>query len=187
MWVFLVKITKNLILNVAHHGCATMKMFHSRSPKTVFKGISYLFILLNNLFVSCTRILLWKKDSMKELCKNYLKIFVIKLRGMLHACRKDHFCFYKYFTNQTFTFINSKVVYVKKHLAYQVYHLEETKFLIPLNVLYRDQTIKLAVGTIAEPLHTWLKGVFTNLSTQNAIWVYLKETDKENGPKPYTI
>ena len=91
---------------------------------------------------------------MKELCKNYLKIFVIKLRGILHACRKDHFCFYKYFTNQTFTFINSKVVYVKKHLAYQVYHLEETKFLIPLNVLYRDQTIKLAVGTIAEPLHT---------------------------------
>ena len=169
MWVFLLKITTKLILNVAHHCCATMTMFHSRSLKTAFKGISYIFILWNNLFLSCTRILLWKKDSMKELCKNHLKIFLIKLCGILHARRKDHFCFYKYFTNQTFTFINSKVVYVKKHLAYQVYHLEKTKFLLSLNVLYRGQTIKLAVGTMAEPLHTWLKGVFRNLSTQNAI------------------
>ena len=181
------KITVKLILNVAHHCCATMTMFHSRSLKTAFKGISYIFILWNNLFLSCTRILLWKKDSMKELCKNHLKIFLIKLCGILHARRKDHFCFYKYFTNQTFTFINSKVVYVKKHLAYQVYHLEKTKFLLSLNVLYRGQTIKLAVGTMAEPLHTWLKGVFRNLSTQNAIRVYLKETDKENGPKPHTV
>ena len=86
---------------------------------------------------------------MKELCKNHLKIFLITLCGILHARRKDHFCFYKYFTNQTFTFINSKVVYVKKHLTYQV-----IKFLLSLNVLYRGQTIKLAVGTMAEPLHT---------------------------------
>ena len=172
-----VKITTKLILNVAHHGCATMKMFHSRSLKTVSKCISYLFPWK----------LLWKKDSMKELRKNHLKIFLIKLCGILHARRKDHFCFYKYFTNQTFTFINSKVVYVKKHLAYQVYHLEKTKFLLSLNVLYRGQTIKLAVGTMAEPLHTWLKGVFRNLSTQNAIRVYLNETDKENGPKFHTV
>ena len=98
-----------------------------------------------------------------------------------------HFGFYKYFTNQTFTFINSKVVYVKKHLTYQVYHLKKTKFLLSLNVLCRGQTIKLAVGTMAEPLHTWLKGVFRNLSTQNAIRVYLKETDQENGPKPHAV
>ena len=122
------------------------------------------FLPLFKLFVSCTRKLLWKEDSMKELCKNHLKIFLITLCGILHARRKDHFCFYKYFTNQTFTFINSKVVYVKKHLTYQV-----IKFLLSLNVLYRGQTIKLAVGTMAEPLHTWLKGVFRNLSTQNAI------------------
>ena len=169
-----------MILNVAHHCCAAMRIFHSRSLKTAFKGISYLFILWNNLFVSCTRILLWKKDSMKELCKNHLKIFLIKLCRNLHARRKNHFCFYKYFTNQTFTFINSKIVYVKKHLAYQVYHLS-------LNVLYRGQTIKLAAATMAEPLHTWLKGIFRNLSTQNAIRVHFKETDKENGPKPHTV
>ena len=48
----------------------------------------------------------------------------------------------------------STVVYVKKHLVYQVYQLEKTKFLLSLNVLYRGQTIKLAVGTMAEPLHT---------------------------------
>ena len=71
LWVFPVKITTMPILNVAHHGCVTMKMFHSRSPKMAFKGISYLFILWNNLFVSCTRRFLWKEDSMKELCKNH--------------------------------------------------------------------------------------------------------------------
>ena len=92
----------------------------------------------------------------------------------------------KTFQIKLFTFINSKVIYVEKNLAYHVYHLEKTKFLLSLNVLYRSQTIKLTVGTMAEPLHTWLKGVFRNLSTQNAIRVYLKETDKKNGPKPHT-
>ena len=172
-----VKITTKLILNVAHHGCATMKMFHSRSLKTVSKCISYLF----------TWKLLWKKDSMKELRKNHLKIFLINLCGILHARRKDHFWFYKYFTNQTFTFINSKVVYVKKHLAYQVYHLDKTKFLLPLNVLYRHQTIKLAVGTMAEPLRTWLKGAFRNLSTQNAISVYSKETWRKRAKTSHSL
>ena len=167
---------------------ATMKMFHSRSFKTAFVYRRFLpFYLTEQLICILYQNTLWKKESMKELCKNHLKIFLIKLCGILHARRKDHFCFYKYFTNQTFTFINSKVVYVKKHLAYQVYHLEKTKFLLSLNVLYRGQTIKLAIGTMAEPLHTWLKGVFRNLSTQNAIRVYLKETDKENGPKPHTV
>ena len=32
----------------------------------------------------------------------------------IHA-EKDHICFYKNPTNQTFTFVSSKVVYVKKH------------------------------------------------------------------------
>ena len=83
-----------------------------------------------------------------------MKRFLIKLCGTLHARRKDDFCFYKHFANQTFTFINSKVVYVKNHLTYQGYRLEKTKFLLSLNVLYRGQTIKLAVGTMEEPLHT---------------------------------
>ena len=108
---------------------------------------------------------------------------VAHLCRILHARRKNHFCFYRYFTSQTFTFINSTAVYVKKHLTYQVYHLEKAKFLLSLNVLYRGQTIKLAVGTMADPLHTWLKGVFRNLSTQNAIRVYLKETIKKMGRK----
>ena len=72
----------------------------------------------------------------------------------MHTERIISILFYKYFTNQTFTFINSKVVYVKKHLACEVHHLEKIKFLLSLNVLYRGQTIKLAVGTMAEPLHT---------------------------------
>ena len=42
----------------------------------------------------------------------------------------------------------------KKHLAYQIKHRYETKFPLPLNVLYRPQTIKLAIKTMAEPLNT---------------------------------
>ena len=40
---------------------------------------------------------------------------------------------------------------------------------------------------MAKPLHTSLKDVFRNLSTQNVIRVYLKETDKENGTNPHTV
>ena len=36
------------------------------------------------------------------------------------------------------------------------------KFPLPLNVLYHYQTTKLGVETMAEPLHTWLKDVYTN-------------------------
>ena len=37
----------------------------------------------------------------------------------------------------TFNFIRIKVVSFKKHLAYQVYDSQETKFSLSLNVLYR--------------------------------------------------
>ena len=57
-------------------------------------------------------------------------------------------------TLQTKLLPYSKVVYFKKHLAYQVQHLWETKFPLPMNVHYHHQTIKLAVGAIVEPLHT---------------------------------
>ena len=36
------------------------------------------------------------------------------------------------------------------------------------------QKIKLEEGTMAEPLHTSLKDIFRNFSTQTAISVYLK-------------
>ena len=45
---------------------------------------------------------------------------------------------------------------VKKHLAYQVQEAQKTKFPLPLNVSYRHQTIKLAVGAMTEPLYTYL-------------------------------
>ena len=94
-----------------------MKMFHSWSPKVAFKAISYLFILMEQLIcILYQKTFMKKKDFMEGLCKNDLKIFLIKLCRILHARRKDNFCFYEDFTNQTFTFISSKVVYVKKNL-----------------------------------------------------------------------
>ena len=45
LWVFLTKIATKLILNVTHHGLRTLKMFHSRLPKTAlamfFTSLSY--------------------------------------------------------------------------------------------------------------------------------------------------
>ena len=62
-----------------------------------------------------------------------------------------HLYFYKNYTIQTFNFISSKVVCFKKHLAYQVSKdPQETKYPQPLNVSYRCQTIKFAVGAQQE-------------------------------------
>ena len=64
---------------------------------------------------------------------------------------KAHLCFYKNSRIQSFAFIRSKLVYFKKHLSYHVYDQQESKFALPLNVSYRRQTIKFAVGAITEP------------------------------------
>ena len=58
-----------------------------------------------------------KKNCIKELWKNHFKMF---LNYAEFRIKKDNLCFYKTFTNQIFPFISSKVVYFKKHLAYQV-------------------------------------------------------------------
>ena len=87
---------------------------------------------------------------LKHYVKNHLKINYVESR--IHV-GVDHLCFCKDFTNQTITFINSKVVYFMNHLTYQILHPQETKLLLPLNNLYRHQTIKIAVGTMAGRLH----------------------------------
>ena len=57
---------------------------------------------------------------MKELCKNNLKILFFKLNYVEFPinAQKNYFCFYENSSNDTFTFINCKVAYFKKHLAY---------------------------------------------------------------------
>ena len=54
----------------------------------------------------------------------------------------------KIFSNQTFTFISSKLVYFKKHLTYQILAPLGNEPL-PLNVSYCRQTNKLA-GTMEQ-------------------------------------
>ena len=62
---------------------------------------------------------------------------------------KGHVYFYKNSTNQTFTFISSKVVYFKK------YHTSTASLgnEVSTTVKYSDhrQTIKFAAGPMAEP------------------------------------
>ena len=95
----------------------------------------------------------------------------------IHAL-KGHFCFYKNSAIQTFPFISRKVVYLKKHLAYQVWQISKRKFKLLLNVPYPWQTIKLEVGEMVEPLHTSLKDVLKNLLLE-CIW----KDNYINGPK----
>ena len=53
----------------------------------------------------------------------------------------------------------TKVVYFKKHLAYQIRNPQKAKFPLPLNVPYHCQIIKPANGTKVQPLHIWLNNI----------------------------
>ena len=103
-------------------------------------------------FASYSRKLLQKRIVLNNCEKNHLKINYEKFH--IYA-EKDHIYFYKNSTNQTFTFISRKVVYLKNfsNIKYSKHPLE-TKFALPLNVPYHGQTIKLAVGAMTEVLHT---------------------------------
>ena len=90
---------------------------------------------------------------LKNSVKSHLKIFLNNVVISIHA-EKNNLYFYKISANQTFTFISSKVVYFKKHLANQVQHLQGMKFSLPIHIPYRRQTINLAVGAMVEPFHT---------------------------------
>ena len=138
-------------------------------------GISFTFLSYRTKFVSYTRRLLQKRNELKNYVKNYLKINSVEFR--IHVL-KNHLCFYKNSTIQTLTFISSKIVYFKKYLAYQTLHPSKGKFSLLLNVPYPSQTIKLEVGAMAEPLHTWLKGVLRNLLFE-CVW----KDNYINGPK----
>ena len=71
----------------------------------------YLFILLKNIrFASFIARHLWKRIVLKNCVKNNWKKKYVEFR--IHA-EKDHLCFYKKSTNQTFTFISSKLVFFK--------------------------------------------------------------------------
>ena len=71
----------------------------------------YLFILLKNIrFASFTARHLWKRIVLKNCVKNNWKK---KICEIPHTCRKGSSCFYKKSTNQTFTFISSKLVFFK--------------------------------------------------------------------------
>ena len=71
----------------------------------------YLFILLRNIrFASFIARHLWKRIVLKNCVKNNWKK---KICGIPHTCRKGSSLLFKKSTNQTFTFISSKLVFFK--------------------------------------------------------------------------
>ena len=104
--VLLTKITEKLILNVAHHGCVTMKMFQSRSPKTTLNSIFLSFYLIGKQIY-----ILYQKTFMKKIIvwKNCVKIiqkyYYLDYVEFHIFTEKDNLRFYKNSPNQIFTFI----------------------------------------------------------------------------------
>ena len=80
-------------LNCVHHGYWMKK---------TLKYIRDLRLTIENFYK--------KRIVLNNSVKNHLKIKYVKLH--IHA-EKDHICFYKNSTNQSFTFISSKVVYFR--------------------------------------------------------------------------
>ena len=101
------------------------KKIPSRSSNLALNSIFLLFYL-NEKYQICIHLV--PEDSnkkqiiLKNCVKDHLKIFLIRLCKIPYARRKMYLCFYKKSTNQTFAWISSKVVYIKKHLACQVQH-----------------------------------------------------------------
>ena len=77
--------------------------------------------------------------------KNHLKINYVEISVHLY---KDHLTFYKNSTNQTSTLSTGKQLILRS--------ISDIKIVpsLPLNVPYQCQTIMLAEGAMAEPLHT---------------------------------
>ena len=85
----LTKITEKLILNVAHHGCTTMKMFQSRSPKTTLNSIFFPFLSYWKTDLHLVPEDFYEKNNcMEELCENHSKIFLLRLCGIPYIHKK---------------------------------------------------------------------------------------------------
>ena len=106
------EFNRKIGLNCHPPWLAKKKFFYSRSPKTALNNVFLPFYLTENHQIC----IFYQKTFTKTNCikdkLNYAELYI-------HA-EKNSLCFYKNSGNQSFTFINSKVVYFKKHLAYQV-------------------------------------------------------------------
>ena len=69
---------------------------------------------------------------------------------------------------QSFTFISSKVVYVKKNLAYQVKHPLKTKFLLPIKLASFAKWLSIRLQT----MWTWVGISLLSLKLQ--VWCMLR-------------
>ena len=74
LWVFVMKITTQLIWNVADHGWVTNNKFQSRLSKIALDDISFIFLsywIAPNLHLILKTFII--KNCIEELCKIYLK------------------------------------------------------------------------------------------------------------------
>ena len=119
----------------------------------------------------------------------------------IHA-EKDHLCFYKNSTNQTFAFIRSKVAYFNKYLT-SIVPLGNELFIRSKVVYFKKYprgvapwgkkisvdikcsklpSIMLATGARTELHQTWSKNVLRSLLL-GCIW----KDSESNGPKQSTL
>ena len=113
-----------LILNTAHHGWVQKKIFHSRLSKTAFNRIFSPFYRTEKLQICILyQTTFIRKDCFKY-CKKSLKIFSIKLCGILHMRRKLSLLRQKIYksslSNFYFCHQQSSSLF-EKHLAYSTF------------------------------------------------------------------
>ena len=146
-----------------HHGWTTKKIFRSRTV-AFFTFLSYWktldFHLVPEYFHG-------KGIVLKNCVKNHFEIFLIKLcwipqKRIVYASIK---------TLQIELLPSSAANLFTLRSISHIKYSTLRKCPLLLNVLYHCQTIKFAVGTMEESLHTWFKDVFKNHSTQTPIWV----------------
>ena len=142
MSIFLTKITAKLILNVAYHGWETKKFFHSRLPKTALCRIFLTFYLTE------------KMNCIKELCqKSFINILNYIMQN--YAYMQEKITSVKTLQIKLLP-LSAAMLFTLRSVLHVKYSLFRKQTAIK-SIAYCHQTIKLAVGTIVESLHTWLK------------------------------
>ena len=132
-----------MLATIVWQGRHLLTLDYLKQPQTTFfTFLSYW--TKSNLYLILEELNWINKNWIKKLCKSHLKINYVEFP---YAHKNSRV--------QAFTFINSKVVYFKKHLISST-GTQETKFPLPLNVSYHGQTIVLGVGAMTEPLYTYL-------------------------------
>ena len=138
-------MTAKLILNVAYHGWK-MKIFHSRLPKLALNGNFLAFDLTG------------KTTCITGLCqKSFKNILNYIMQNSTYTQEKIISASVKTLQIKLFLLSPAMLFTLRSACMSSIATLVNKVYTAIKNVPYCHQTINLAVGTIVESLHTWLK------------------------------